>query len=115
MSFKLDIPLIKKPSIPGLINRPALGVFPGKDWPDKLQNVLMSVAPKGLDHVTTMMCGSCSNENAYKKMFMWWVFYLRLCFGKWPNFKVIKIVCFDSITSALLSNINSMPYLNSQL
>lgn len=24
-----------------LINRPALGVFPGKEWPDKLQNVLM--------------------------------------------------------------------------
>jgi hypothetical protein len=29
-----------------LINRPALGVFPGQDWPDKLENVLMPVAPK---------------------------------------------------------------------
>lgn len=28
------------------------------------------VAPPGLDLVTTMMCGSCSNENAYKMMFM---------------------------------------------
>lgn len=55
-----------------LINRPALGVFPGADWPDRLQNGLMSVAPKGLPHVTTMMCGSCSNENAFKNMFLWY-------------------------------------------
>ncbi|XP_050074492.1 4-aminobutyrate aminotransferase, mitochondrial [Anopheles maculipalpis] len=55
-----------------LINRPALGVFPGEDWPNRLQNVLMSVAPVGLDHVTTMMCGSCSNENAFKNIFIWY-------------------------------------------
>lgn len=55
-----------------LINRPALGVFPGADWPDKLQNVLMPVAPQGLDCITTMMCGSCSNENAFKNMFLWY-------------------------------------------
>lgn len=55
-----------------LINRPALGVFPGADWPEKLQNVLMPVAPKGLPCITTMMCGSCSNENAFKNMFLWY-------------------------------------------
>lgn len=55
-----------------LVNRPALGVFPGEDWPDKLQNVLMSVAPQGLDCITTMMCGSCSNENAFKNIFLWY-------------------------------------------
>lgn len=55
-----------------LINRPALGVFPGQDWPELLKNVLMPVAPKGLDHITTMMCGSCSNENAFKNMFLWY-------------------------------------------
>lgn len=55
-----------------LINRPALGVFPGQDWPDQLKNVLMSVAPKGLPCITTMMCGSCSNENAFKNMFLWY-------------------------------------------
>lgn len=55
-----------------LINRPALGVFPAEEWPNKLQNVLMSVAPTGLDHVTTMMCGSCSNENAFKNIFIWY-------------------------------------------
>lgn len=55
-----------------LINRPALGVFPGEDWPNKLQSVLLANAPKGLNQVTTMMCGSCSNENAYKNIFMWY-------------------------------------------
>jgi 4-aminobutyrate aminotransferase/(S)-3-amino-2-methylpropionate transaminase len=55
-----------------LINRPALGVFPGADWPAQLQNVLMPVAPKGLPCIATMMCGSCSNENAFKNMFLWY-------------------------------------------
>lgn len=54
-----------------LVNRPALGIFPGADWPNRLQNVLMSVAPKGLKNITTMMCGSCSNENAMKNVFIW--------------------------------------------
>lgn len=52
-----------------LVNRPALGVFPGDYWPGKLRNVLLSVAPN-LPNVTTMMCGSCSNENAYKALFL---------------------------------------------
>ncbi|KAL1502455.1 hypothetical protein ABEB36_007594 [Hypothenemus hampei] len=51
-----------------LINRPALGVFPGHDWPEKLRSVLLNVSP-GLPQVMTMMCGSCSNENAYKALF----------------------------------------------
>lgn len=55
-----------------MINRPALGVFPGKEWPNKLQNVLMPIAPKGLECITTMMCGSCSNENAFKNIFLWY-------------------------------------------
>lgn len=55
-----------------LINRPALGVFPGAEWPKQLKSILMSVAPKGLTHITTMMCGSCSNENAYKNIFIWY-------------------------------------------
>ncbi|CAK1581944.1 unnamed protein product [Parnassius mnemosyne] len=55
-----------------LVNRPALGVFPSLSWPEMLKNVLMSVAPSGLNCVATMMCGSCSNENAYKSVFMWY-------------------------------------------
>jgi 4-aminobutyrate aminotransferase/(S)-3-amino-2-methylpropionate transaminase len=53
-----------------LVNRPALGNLPSKDWVDRLRNALMSVAPKGLNHVQTMACGSCSNENAFKMVFM---------------------------------------------
>ena len=33
-----------------LVNRPALGVYPGQDWPKMLREVLMSVAPKGLEN-----------------------------------------------------------------
>ncbi|KAG8222857.1 hypothetical protein J437_LFUL003502 [Ladona fulva] len=54
------------------VNRPSLGMFPGKEWPSKLRDVLMPVAPVGLTQVTTMACGSCSNENAYKSIFFWY-------------------------------------------
>lgn len=54
------------------VNRPALGVFPSGDWPKLLEDVLLKVAPKGLNNITTMMCGSCSNENAYKNIFIWY-------------------------------------------
>ncbi|XP_055844141.1 4-aminobutyrate aminotransferase, mitochondrial [Episyrphus balteatus] len=56
-----------------LVNRPALGVFPGKEWPEMLNSVLLPVAPKGLKNITTMMCGSCSNENAFKNIFIWYI------------------------------------------
>uniref|UniRef100_A0A2A4JXQ1 (S)-3-amino-2-methylpropionate transaminase n=1 Tax=Heliothis virescens TaxID=7102 RepID=A0A2A4JXQ1_HELVI len=56
--------------IRALVNRPALGVFPAKEWPKKLRDVLLSVAPKECDHVMTMMCGSCSNESAFKSAFI---------------------------------------------
>jgi len=65
-------------SVLALINRPALGVFPGKEWPEKLQSILMNIAPKGLNKITTMMCGSCSNENAFKSIFIWYVLQLIL-------------------------------------
>ncbi|KAJ9596444.1 hypothetical protein L9F63_012528, partial [Diploptera punctata] len=55
-----------------IVNRPALGVFPGADWPNKLKNVLLQISPPGLSQITTMMCGSCSNENAYKNIFLWY-------------------------------------------
>lgn len=59
-------------NLKALVNRPALGVFPASDWPDKLQKVLLSVAPKNMNQVFTMMCGSCSNENAFKAAFIWY-------------------------------------------
>jgi len=66
----LDI--FKDPAvITTMVNRPALGVYPAKEWPDMLRTVLMSIAPKSLEsgHVTTMACGSCSVENSFKMMY----------------------------------------------
>ncbi|XP_075970086.1 4-aminobutyrate aminotransferase, mitochondrial-like [Anticarsia gemmatalis] len=60
-----------------MVNRPALGVFPGIEWPEKLRSVLMSVAPDGLTNVWTMMCGSCSVENAFKSVFIWYCTKMR--------------------------------------
>uniref|UniRef100_A0A1B0BXA8 Uncharacterized protein n=1 Tax=Glossina palpalis gambiensis TaxID=67801 RepID=A0A1B0BXA8_9MUSC len=53
-----------------LVSRPTLGYFPGKDWATKLENILKEVVSKGLDNITTMMCGSCANEHAYKNTFI---------------------------------------------
>ncbi|GLD61330.1 4-aminobutyrate aminotransferase, mitochondrial, partial [Lates japonicus] len=54
------------------VNRPALGILPPENFPDKLTESLLSVAPSGMTRVQTMACGSCSNENAYKSMFIWY-------------------------------------------
>lgn len=54
-----------------LAQRPCLGIFPPADWVDRIQNTLAKVAPKGLVDINTLMCGSCSNENAYKAVFIW--------------------------------------------
>ncbi|XP_046404208.1 4-aminobutyrate aminotransferase, mitochondrial isoform X1 [Ischnura elegans] len=59
-------------AVSAMVNRPALGMFPGAEWPSKLKSVLLDVAPVGLKQVTTMACGSCSNENAYKGIFFWY-------------------------------------------
>jgi 4-aminobutyrate aminotransferase/(S)-3-amino-2-methylpropionate transaminase len=52
------------------VNRPSLGIHPPVYFVEKLRDVLLSVAPKGLNMVQTMACGSCANENAYKSIFM---------------------------------------------
>ncbi|XP_064867067.1 4-aminobutyrate aminotransferase, mitochondrial-like [Oncorhynchus nerka] len=54
------------------VNRPALGIMPPENFPEKLAESLLSVAPSGMSRVQTMACGSCSNENAYKAMFIWY-------------------------------------------
>lgn len=58
-----------KENIKILVNRPALGVFPGEDYLDLVKKILISISP-GLPCLTTMMCGSCSNENAFKNIFI---------------------------------------------
>ncbi|KAI8367624.1 4-aminobutyrate aminotransferase [Radiomyces spectabilis] len=64
--------LISKPAFQtALANRAALGVNPNKDWVDSVEKAFMRVAPKGMDNVFTVMCGSCANENAFKTAFMY--------------------------------------------
>ncbi|XP_071965470.1 4-aminobutyrate aminotransferase, mitochondrial-like [Antedon mediterranea] len=55
-----------------IANRPALGVHLPNGYTEKLEEIMMPIAPKGLDYVQTMMCGSCSNENAVKQVFLWY-------------------------------------------
>uniref|UniRef100_A0A8C0MQ77 4-aminobutyrate aminotransferase, mitochondrial n=1 Tax=Canis lupus familiaris TaxID=9615 RepID=A0A8C0MQ77_CANLF len=54
------------------INRPALGILPPENFVEKLRESLLSVAPKGMSQLITMSCGSCSNENAFKTIFIWY-------------------------------------------
>lgn len=70
-----------------LIHRPSLGNLPPADWVERLDKSLLAVAPKGLKQVTTMMCGSCSNENAYKQAMMWYMANQR---GRAPNEEELK-------------------------
>ncbi|XP_022315812.2 4-aminobutyrate aminotransferase, mitochondrial-like [Crassostrea virginica] len=52
------------------INRPALAVFPPKDWVQRLKGALLAVAPPGMHQVQTMACGACSIEHGQKAMFI---------------------------------------------
>lgn len=79
--------LTSERNLPLLIHRPSLGNLPPSDWVDRLQNTLLAVAPKGMKQVTTMMCGSCSNENAYKQAMMWYMAKQR---GREPNEEELK-------------------------
>ncbi|MED6243060.1 hypothetical protein ATANTOWER_014335, partial [Ataeniobius toweri] len=54
------------------VNRPALGILPPENFPEKITESLLSVAPSGMNRVQTMACGSCSNENAFKSVFIWY-------------------------------------------
>jgi 4-aminobutyrate aminotransferase/(S)-3-amino-2-methylpropionate transaminase len=44
-----------------VINRPALGSFPPVGWAEWLEGGLMTVRPKGLEHLVTTLCGSSAN------------------------------------------------------
>jgi len=57
-------------NICAMANRPALGWFPSEDWVTRIKNSMLAVAPPGLNQVFPMMCGTCSNENGVKMMFM---------------------------------------------
>ncbi|VTJ53740.1 Hypothetical predicted protein [Marmota monax] len=67
------VKLIQQPqNVSTFINRPALGILPPENFVEKLRESLLSVAPKGMTQLITMACGSCSNENAFKTIFMWY-------------------------------------------
>mmetsp|Transcript_13130 Transcript_13130/g.23616 ORF Transcript_13130/g.23616 Transcript_13130/m.23616 type:complete len:514 (-) Transcript_13130:83-1624(-) len=54
-----------------LAQRPALGLCPPTDWPDKLRDTFLKVAPAGCDQVfTSCGCGASANENAFKAAFI---------------------------------------------
>ncbi|SPN99869.1 probable UGA1 - 4-aminobutyrate aminotransferase (GABA transaminase) [Cephalotrichum gorgonifer] len=56
--------------ISALVNRPAVGNFPSREWYSILKDGLLRVAPKGMNHIFTAMSGSEANELAYKASFM---------------------------------------------
>jgi len=62
--------LVNADNMAHFVNRPSLGVFPPMDWADRLDQSLIRVAPPGCENVQTMMCGACSNEHAFKTVFM---------------------------------------------
>ncbi|XP_036395552.1 4-aminobutyrate aminotransferase, mitochondrial-like [Megalops cyprinoides] len=64
--------MVNRHNLSAFVNRPALGMLPPKNFPEKLAEGLLSVAPRGMSRVQTMACGSCSNENAYKAIFIWY-------------------------------------------
>ena len=39
----------------------------------QLIDFTLQYAPPGMSQVTTMMCGSCANENAMKAAFIWYM------------------------------------------
>ncbi|CDR42761.1 CYFA0S10e01948g1_1 [Cyberlindnera fabianii] len=57
--------------IRALIERPALGNFPGKDFEGIVKNVLKA-APKGQDKLWSGLSGADANELAFKAAFMWY-------------------------------------------
>jgi len=48
-----------------IVSRPAMGAFPPKNLPNLIEAPL-EVAPKGMKYFQTLMCGSCTVENAMK-------------------------------------------------
>ncbi|EGW33392.1 4-aminobutyrate aminotransferase [Spathaspora passalidarum NRRL Y-27907] len=57
--------------IRAIIDRPALGNFPGKDAEEIISEIL-KVAPKGQDKVWSALSGADANELAFKATFFWY-------------------------------------------
>lgn len=59
----------KRENLELMVNRSANSLFPVSSHARSLRDVFLSAAPKGLDQIFPMMCGTCSNENAAKLVF----------------------------------------------
>lgn len=57
--------------IRAIVDRPALGNFPGKDTEEILQD-LLAIAPKGQDKIWSGLSGADANELAFKAAFFWY-------------------------------------------
>lgn len=57
--------------IRAIVDRPALGNFPGKDC-EEIVSELLKVAPKGQDKIWSGLSGADANELAFKAAFMWY-------------------------------------------
>lgn len=57
--------------IRAIIDRPALGNFPGKDL-EEIIGDLLKIAPKGQDKIWSGLSGADANELAFKAAFMWY-------------------------------------------
>jgi 4-aminobutyrate aminotransferase/(S)-3-amino-2-methylpropionate transaminase len=51
-----------------IVSRSSMGLFPPANLPDLLAKPL-EIKPPGMDHIQTLMCGSCTIENALKSAF----------------------------------------------
>jgi len=59
-----------------IVSRPATGMFPPADLP-KLLHEPLRIAPAGMKYIQTLMCGSCTVENALKAAFGFYAYRAR--------------------------------------
>lgn len=57
--------------IRAIVDRPALGNFPGKDSQEIIED-LLKIAPKGQNQIWSGLSGADANELAFKAAFMWY-------------------------------------------
>ncbi|KAK6457132.1 4-aminobutyrate aminotransferase [Scheffersomyces xylosifermentans] len=88
-----------------IVDRPALGNFPGKDSAEIIADVL-KVAPKGQDKLWSGLSGADANELAFKATFMWYQAQKRgytKAFSEEENISVMKNQAPGSPELAILS------------
>ncbi|GEQ72389.1 hypothetical protein JCM33374_g6076 [Metschnikowia sp. JCM 33374] len=91
--------------INAIVNRPALGNFPGKDT-EEIIGELLKVAPEGQDKVWSGLSGADANELAFKAAFMWYQSKRRgfaTAFSEHENESVMKNQAPGSPDLAILS------------